>query len=776
MKKLSLLILLILFAVGLKAQNCNYTYSFTPGAINTVAFTPNANFPHTIYHYEWDFGDGHTSTVAAPTHFFNSLPPYSVCYNILDSMNNIICSACDSVSTGSSATCSYNVTQGSGLDAVFNAPMSAGYYVSWSLDRGFTWIAGNPYNYIFPAPGFYDVCMLKIDSITGDTICNVCNTYSINNGTTSCSFNASLSTVSNFIYDFTANVGLFSSVTWSFGDGSSGSGLNVSHTYNSIGSYDICITVVDSFGSTCSYCDSIVVGGVHGICMFTYSTTSSALTYDFTAHSIQPHSQLYWNFGDGTTLIGGSTVTHTFPATGVYNVGVVESDSNGVVLCNYYQVVSIGLSNNCFFTAHVDSLNNNSFNFNGVPAYGHSTLAWDFGDSTFATGNSTQHTFGVAGIYTVCMSEIDSNGIVVCYSCQQITVGHNTTCSFTSSTNPFHNLTIDFQANSGFLSTVTWDFGDGSPIDSGIAVSHQYAVAGTYNVCITVYGGGAICSYCDIVTIGNTPTCSASYLSTTLGLTAYFIDMSAPPAASTTYAWDFGDGSTSSARFPQHTYAVSGTYNVCLSINAGGCTDHYCSNVAVDTSVINPTGCRAFFAIVQLSPFQVTIVNLSSGINLSFVWDFGDGSTDTQPYPSHFYANTGIYNLCLTVADASGCSDTYCDTLAVDSLGNIFRSMAGFTINVVSPSQLTGVNEINVEKNYSIYPNPVNSDLFINVKSGGNKITGYRILSLLGSELSRGNMNGFEGSVNMKDLSSGTYLLEITSSDGSHGYKSIIKN
>src|SRR6185436_13879709 len=98
-------------------------------------------------------------------------------------------------------------------------------------------------------------------------------------------------------------------------------------------------------------------------------------------------------------------------------------------------------------------------------------------------------------------------------------------------------------------------------------------------------------------------------------------------------------------RFPQHTYAVPGTYNVCLSITSGNCIDQFCSPILIDTTS-GPfnTGCQAFFAIVQLAPYQVSVVNLSGngvgGVNYSYLWDFGDGTTDNNPYPSHAYAST----------------------------------------------------------------------------------------------------------------------------------------
>jgi PKD repeat protein len=699
MKKQSLLILILLFALGIKAQNCNFTYSFNAGATNVVTFTGNQNFPAS--HFAWDYGDGTVDTGFTTIHAFNSLPPFRVCCRILDSVNNITCISCDSIVGPNQVSCFFTGTQGSGLDFTFNAPNSQGYYVSWSLDGGLSWVAGNPFTHVFQQPGTYTVCVIKTDSLRGDTLCSSCSNFVVTGQTNNCSFIASNSPVSNFTYDFTSiSNGFATLVNWSFGDGTSSWGPQVSHTFQDTGIYTVCMTTIDSLTfDSCYYCQHVVVSNV--------------------------------------------------------------------------------ISNNCFFTYRLDTMPY-SYIFNDSPAYPGSTISWDFGDNVSATGTNVNHTYASPGTYVVCINERDSVGNLQCTFCTQIVVGNSGNCSFTSTLNPLNNLTIDFQANSGLFSTVTWDFGDSSSIDTGLFASHTYAAPGNYTVCITVVTPGAVtCNYCSNVTVtGNTNTCAASFIATSLGLTGYFIDLSAlSPNTVNSYFWDYGDQSTSTNRFSQHTYSSSGTYNVCLTVASGNCTDTYCSPITVDSTIINPTACRAFYAIVQLSPFQVTVVNLSSGVNLNFNWDFGDGANDSQPFPSHVYSSTGVYNLCLTVSDGAGCSDTFCDTLAVDSLGNIFRTMsAGFALNVVSPSQLTGVNEIIANKDFSVYPNPVSSELYLSMTNGSVKAKSYRMLSLIGTEVLKGNLEGVNSTISMKDLSNGIYLLEITTVGGTRGYQRIIKN
>jgi hypothetical protein len=97
--------------------------------------------------------------------------------------------------------------------------------------------------------------------------------------------------------------------------------------------------------------------------------------------------------------------------------------------------------------------------------------------------------------------------------------------------------------------------------------------------------------------------------------------------------------------------------------------------------------------------------------SVSYLWDFGDGTSDTGQFPTHVYTQAGTYALCVTVIAVgqnanmvSTCTDTYCDTLTVDSTGVISYKNVNVVLNVYSPEQM------NVEENnnqyVSLYPNP----------------------------------------------------------------------
>jgi PKD repeat protein len=139
--------------------------------------------------------------------------------------------------------------------------------------------------------------------------------------------------------------------------------------------------------------------------------------------------------------------------------------------------------------------------------------------------------------------------------------------------------------------TYAWDFGDGN-IGSGANPTNAYAAAGTYYVCLTVTNtnAGGTCSdtWCDSVHVFTpAPHCNAHFFArrdTTIANGVQFGSGHNSPGA--TYAWDFGDGNTSSDANPSNAYSAAGTYYVCLTVTnttAGGtCFDTWCDSVNTD--------------------------------------------------------------------------------------------------------------------------------------------------------------------------------------------------
>ncbi len=145
----------------------------------------------------------------------------------------------------------------------------------------------------------------------------------------------------------------------------------------------------------------------------------------------------------------------------------------------------------------------------------------------------------------------------------------------------------DTSSDDGTIASWSWDFGDGNT-STEQSPGHTYTAAGTYPVELTVMDNeGAPDTASQSVSVGpNTPP-SASFSEVCTGLSCNFTDTSSDDDPIASWSWDFGDGGTSTAQNPSHTYAAAGTYPVELTvIDSDGVPDTWSKSV----SVTAPTG------------------------------------------------------------------------------------------------------------------------------------------------------------------------------------------
>ncbi|MBL7890709.1 MAG: T9SS type A sorting domain-containing protein, partial [Bacteroidia bacterium] len=178
-------------------------------------------------------------------------------------------------------------------------------------------------------------------------------------------------------------------------------------------------------------------------------------------------------------------------------------------------------------------------------------------------------------------------------------------------------------------------------------------------------------------------------------------------------------------------------------------------------SCIDPTdnSCYSQFTMVQdsLNSLNYYVYNNSStGNQYSYLWNFGDGTTSTIPYPTHIYPGTGPYQLCLTVSDNSGCSSTYCDSLYAG------RTAGVLTINVMptTSSNSSPTHDSNIS-NFTLYPNPALDQISITSQdiSTIQKISVYDLTGRLVKDVN--NIHSKETAINISDLESGIYFLTV---------------
>lgn len=284
----------------------------------------------------------------------------------------------------------------------------------------------------------------------------------------------------------------------------------------------------------------------------------------------------------------------------------------------------------------------------------------------------------------------------------------------------------------------------------------------------------------------------------TAPFTAQFSNCSTGCLPPFTYLWDISGpgGGTQEGDVINYTFPGPGTYAVCLNIaGMDGCVASTCQQVVVDANgAINPNTtdpCEADFWVIQAfqngdtiggEPIanELWIWNLSSGGtgNYQFLWSFGDGTSSSEPFPTHVYAQDGPYVLCLTVYDSNGCSDTHCDSISVDENGMLEGLVVqgnghhgtlqgerseGFTINVLDPltmdvpeSELSALNT---------WPNPTQDRLEISLNSIKNGQVRTEVIDANGRRVV-GTMSPLVNGQNritldVAPLPAGMYLLRI---------------
>jgi serine protease len=172
------------------------------------------------------------------------------------------------------------------------------------------------------------------------------------------------------------------------------------------------------------------------------------------------------------------------------------------------------------------------------------------------------------------------------------------------------------------------------------------------------YGYGLVNANAALLTVGNNPPVAAFTGTPTSGtapLTVNFTDQSTN--GPTSWAWTFGDGGTSTAQNPSHSYTSAGSYTVTLTAtNAYGSDGETKTNYITVTAPPTDPPVAAFYGTPTSGNVPLTVVFTDQSTNspTSWSWTFGDGGTSTLQNPSHTYTTAGTYTVALTATNAYG--------------------------------------------------------------------------------------------------------------------------
>ena len=235
------------------------------------------------------------------------------------------------------------------------------------------------------------------------------------------------------------------------------------------------------------------------------------------------------------------------------------------------------------------------------------------------------------------------------------------------------NFTDTSTITTGNINSWSWDFGDG--ITSTLQnPSHQFDSANSYHVVlVTVSNAGCSDTVNSVINITPKPVAAFSAPNSVCSTTQLqFTDQSTVASGTVTqWNWNFGTGNTSSSQDPVYSFPYGGNIPVTLQVTtAAGCSsdstmmflvyDRPTADFRADNTCINEN--------VQFSD----LTTLSGSSISSYLWDYGDGNTDTLSNPAHMYpAIVAGYNVRLIVTAQNGCSDTALQNIKINNIPTV---------------------------------------------------------------------------------------------------------
>jgi len=666
--------------VTVAAANQSPVAAFTSTCIVlTCAFTSTSSDPDgSIASYSWTFGDGATSTVQNPSHTYATGGTYTVRLTVTDDRGatNAV-SHPVTVSTGNQPPTAAFTTNCSDLTCTFNDASTDpdGSVVSWDWvsSDGAETTEQHPGAYTYAEPGTYTVTLTVADDQgAADTVVRTVTIGPANQPPTA-SFTFSCSTLTcSFTSTSSDPDGSIASYSWNFGDATSSTAQNPSHTYGAAGSYTVTLRVIDNQGAqspTTSRTVTVAAANQAPTANFTFSC--SALTCSFTSTSSDPDGSIAsysWNFGDATSSTAQNP-SHTYGAAGSYTVTLRVTDNQGAQSPTTSQTVTVAAANQAPTASFTFSCSTLSCSFTSTSSDPDGTIAsysWNFGDATSSTAQNPSHTYGAAGSYTVTLRVTDNQGAQSPTTSRTVTVAaanQAPTASFTFSCSTLScNFTSTSSDPDGTIASYSWNFGDATS-STAQNPSHTYGAAGSYTVTLRVtdnQGAQSPTTSRTVTVAAANQAPTANFTFSCSALTCSFTSTSSDPDGTiSAYSWAFGDGATSTVQNPSHTYTAGGSYTVTLTV-----TDNQAATSAPTSRTVGvtppnqpPTANFTFSCSTLTCTFTSTSSDPDGSI-ASYSWNFGDATSSTLQNPSHTYGAAGSYTVTLQVTDNQGAQST----------------------------------------------------------------------------------------------------------------------
>lgn len=601
------------------------------------------------YSYEWIFEGGtpSQSDEANPTITYNAKGSYSVELTVTNAAGATTMTLNDVIVTHDAPTADFTAqnTLGTGVTTFENNSQDADTF-SWNFGDGMTSDEENP-EHTYTEEGTY-IATLEVSNDCGTDITQteITVVFPPHASMNAQSSGGCVPTVVDFeAYPQDASF----TYEWSFegGNPATSSEMLPQIEYQTAGSYSVMLIVINTAGADTITMDNIVVVLDQPQSGFTIENTLGSGMASFQNDS-QNADSYTWNFGDGNTSDMESP-THQYSVEGTYTIELVAHNDCGNDTTT--QEVTILFPPEAAF-----NMNTNTgcmpltVSFIASDQDDGNTYAWTFPGGMPDTSNEAnpEVVYEDSGIYDVQLIVTNAAGADTLVMDDTIEILEEPGASFSSNNTLGEGLTT-FMNSSQNADNYEWNFGDGSTSDMATP-THEYAMNGTYTVTLIASNDCGSDTMTQEVEILFAPVATFE-VDDNVGcapLEALFA--ASPHGDGYSYAWTFpgGNPASSDVAAPRVVYDEAGEFDVELIVtNAAGADTLYA------TAVVEAMGVpEAMYTYIQ-NGNQVDFTPMTiDGVDYS--WDFGDGESSTEDFPSHTYGTTGTFDVVLTIAGMCG--------------------------------------------------------------------------------------------------------------------------
>ena len=625
---------------------------------NSILFSDNSI---NAIDWFWDFGDGSTSTSSSQSHtYLNSDIIIPVSLEVTDT------NGCRSSYSSMISLMSFNpifvfedtICLGESID--FMPADTSSYVYSWDFGDGFTSTDQLP-SHIYQSPGTYQVSV-QATHILGCTdiylldsilVIGLDQGIIVSDSTVGCKGDVFVlsptDTTADYYYWYLAPS---NPVVWYKFDGEMYPEFQTPHPFT----YDVLL--ISSKGSCI---DTVFMDSLIEVREVNSNFNINQLDYcePFLVEVTSLGSTVVdweWSYL-GNTMNGPASFQTNIPSGETQfllqvtdDIGCISEDSLSII--PDAMIAAIGSSNPAGCVPHSVDFLSESNNAN--------SWFWDFGDGVISNVEAPTHTYLNAGSYDVTLIVGSPTGNcfdTIVYPAYANVSFPNADFSYIGNFS-CAPMIVEFTDLSSDDTDLTWDFGDGA-ISSMSNPNHIYNLPGHYDVSLTAIDSNG-CSHTKsmpnaVFVPGPIAEFTASQTTVCDSGMVQFTDMS---SSAVSWSWTFGDGNSSNAQHPNHMFDSHGWYTVALIVqDSMGCA----TSAIMDTMITVLESPKALFTVsdtLGCNPFTMTMTDQTVGAD-SWMWDMGDGSQFVSMPSTHYFSDSGIFNVSVVASIQGACFDTF---------------------------------------------------------------------------------------------------------------------